>query len=71
MWRKVIKLCILSLSCTMEEEQKDNQAYQPKKKKKTEREQRLWLVEIHDQGNLVDQKDELPGQSWHGERLVS
>lgn len=39
-------------------------------KKKTEREQRLWLVEIHDQGNLVDQKDELPGQSWHGERLV-
>lgn len=61
MQREVIKLCILSLSCT-KEEQKDSQAYKTKKKKttdqnqtktkQTEKEQRLWLIGIHDWGKI-------------------
>lgn len=80
MQREVIKLCILSLSCT-KEEQKDSQAYKTKKKPKkqpkpnknqTNRKRaetvahwNPWLGK-----NLVDQKDELPGHSWCGERTV-
>lgn len=67
---EVIKFCILSLSCFKKEKQKDRQDYKPKQTNKNKQQPQKTPHRSHDWGNLVDQKNELPGHSWHGERAA-